>query len=289
MYIGLPTGGAISYSYTTIPQCMPYNTFTSVNRAVSTRTVDVNDGSGPHIWSYSWGTYAADGSMTNTVTDPNGNDTVHVVATMANTCSFYETRTQYFQGTGSNRQLMKTVDTQYSQPTGPSGNGPGAFASNVVPTVITNTLSNGKVSQIQRDYASDPHSFIYGNVTEERDYDYGQGSPGPLLRKTLTSLLWQNNSNYLNLGMLDLPFSTVVRDGSGNRVAETDYSYDNYSATSGSPIATGVSSQLLDTNPPTALSLCTVTSISHSINPPSAAKVTISSTDYDTRMLANST
>src|SRR5713101_382098 len=292
MYISLPTGAAISYSYTTIPQCMPYNTFTSFNRAVSTRTVDANDGTGPHTWNYSWGTYAADGSMTNTLTDPNGNDTVHVVATIANTCSFYETRTQHFQGTGASRQLLKTVDTQYQQPTGPSGNGPSAFSANVVPTVVTTTLPNGKVNQIQQDYASDPHSLIYGNVIEQREYDYGQGTPGtpgPLLRKTLTSLLWQSNSNYLNLGMLDLPFSTVVRDGSGNRVAETDYSYDNYSATSGSPIASGVSSQLLDTNPPNGLSRGNVTSISHWLNLPSPATVTTSSTYYDTGMVATAT
>src|SRR5579859_2924575 len=295
-YIGLPTGGSISYGYTTISQCTPFNTFTTSNRAVSSRTVDANDGAGPHTWTYNWAASATQGGMIATVTtpptttSPNGDDTVHVIMPIVNTCSLYETETQYFQGTGSGRQLLKTVDTQYSQATGPSGSNPIGQGLNVVPTVITTTLAtNGKVSQIQKDYASDPSGLIYGNVTEAREYDYGQGAPGPLLRKTDETMLWQNNSTYLNFGMLDLPFSIVTQDGSGNRVAETDYNYDDYSATSGSPVPSGVSSQLLDTNPPNGLSRGNVTSISRWLNLPSPTTITSSSTYYDTGMVATAT
>ena len=66
----------------------------------------------------------------------------------------------------------------------------------------------------------------FGNVTVEKVYDYGNGAPGPLVCETDTTYLWQNDSNYLNTGLVDLPASVVVKDGNGNRVAETDYIYD---------------------------------------------------------------
>ena len=260
MYIGLPTGGAISYTYTTISQCTPYNDFTTSNRAVASRIVDANDGTGPHTWTYNWAASGTQGGMISTVISPNGDDTVHVITPIANTCSLYETETQHFQGTGGGRQLLNTVDTQYSQPTGPSGTQPAGHGANVVPTVITTTMANGKVTQVQKDYASDSPGFIYGNVTEERDYDYGQGSPGPLLRKSRTSLLWQNNPAYYNLGMLDLPASTLVQDGGGNQVAYTTYNYDQTGLA-----ASGITTQH-DASPPTGSSRGNLTSVSHWLN-----------------------
>jgi hypothetical protein len=50
--------------------------------------------------------------------------------------------------------------------------------------------------------------------------------PGALLRETDTSYLWQIDGNYLAAHLLDLPASVVIKDGNGNRVAETDYTYD---------------------------------------------------------------
>jgi len=91
-------------------------------------------------------------------------------------------------------------------------------------TMLNNSTSSLKV-------------FCYTNweqQQEEDDYDLGTGNPsgtcasvpsgtasGALLRKTVT--------NYASFSghIVDLPSSVVVSDGSGNRVAETDYpSYD---------------------------------------------------------------
>src|SRR5262249_12596081 len=47
--ITLPTGGTISYTWTTINAC-DINASTPVSRAVSSRTVNANDGTGPHAW-----------------------------------------------------------------------------------------------------------------------------------------------------------------------------------------------------------------------------------------------
>src|SRR6185437_3707916 len=73
-------------------------------------------------------------------------------------------------------------------------------------------------------------------VTEEDEYDYGtstitppscsNGVPsgtvaGALLRKTVT-----NYASFTGAHIVDLPSSVITYDGSGNRVAETDSSYD---------------------------------------------------------------
>jgi YD repeat-containing protein len=74
-HIGLPIGGSIDYTWTTIafPSCgYPDG---GVSRAVATRTV--NDGRGnSSIWYYTWGT-VVNGVISNTVKDALGNDTVH--------------------------------------------------------------------------------------------------------------------------------------------------------------------------------------------------------------------
>src|SRR5205085_4784825 len=66
----------------------------------------------------------------------------------------------------------------------------------------------------------------YGKEVSEKEYDWGPGVPGALLRETDTSYIWQINGNYLAAHMLDLPASVVTKDGNGNRMAETDYTYD---------------------------------------------------------------
>lgn len=282
MYVALPTGGTISYTYITISQCTPFGSYTTSNRAVATRTVNANDGTGPHTWNYSYVASAVQGGVTTTVTNPTGDDTLHVIMPIANTCSLYETQTQYFQGTGGSRQLLKTVDTQYSQATGPSGSNPVMHGANVVPKVITTTMSNGKVTQVQKDYAQDSHALIYGNVSEEREYDYGQGAPGPLLRKTITSLLWQNNLAYYNLGMLDLPASTIVQDGGSNQLASTTYNYDQTGLA-----ASGITTQH-DTAPATGTTRGNLTSLSRWLNTTNTS-ITSTSSYFDTGSIYQTT
>src|SRR4029077_2926534 len=67
---------------------------------------------------------------------------------------------------------------------------------------------------------------IFGIVKKELEYDWGQAAPGALLRETDTTYQWEINSAYLTAHLLDLPASVIVKDASGSRMAETDYSYD---------------------------------------------------------------
>src|SRR5205085_7136902 len=91
-----PTGGSVSYEWQEVSLDSCFEA-TQMSRAVQTRTV--SDGQGTSaVWRYSWGQPQSDGSITNIVTDPNGNDTAHVMRAQQVSCAYYETQTRYYQG-----------------------------------------------------------------------------------------------------------------------------------------------------------------------------------------------
>lgn len=251
--ITFPTGGSISYVWSTASGlCSP-----NYNNWVTSRTVNANDGAGGHTWNYTWGHSTP---YANIVTDPLGNDTVHTITGLSGSCSFYETEADYYQGSQTTGTLLKTVKTDYSSSSNPFDqiNGiPGVTTrTNVVPIRVTTIWADGKQSKVETDYDSssftyatsqyDTNSYtgIYGTVVAKREYDYGQGAPGSLLRQTLTTYAWQSGSpnylNYLAANFLDLPISRVVNNGAGYKCAETDYAYDDSSrlSTPSPPITT---------------------------------------------------
>jgi hypothetical protein len=107
--ITLPNGGTISYTYTT-----SQNGCDLGSRWVASRTVNANDGTGPHTWTYSY-----DGATT-VVTDPLGNDSVHTFG--GGTCMGYEITTQYYAGSHTTGALLKTVTTGFQATTASTGN-----------------------------------------------------------------------------------------------------------------------------------------------------------------------
>jgi hypothetical protein len=239
--LGLPLGGSISYTWTTItfPTC---DLFTKVSRAVKTRTI--NDANGhTFLWTYNWGT-VANNVITNTVTDPLLNDTEHVFTDLGGgSCAFYETTTRYYQGAGGSRVLLKEVDTQYSANVISTETDTIYTAvGNVFATdVSTAVYPSGKTSKVHRtpDAGLGAGQPIFGNVMQQLDYDWG----GALLRETDTIYKWQKNDQYLTAHILDAPSSVVTVDPSGPNnllsscpvdtvgttkscIAETDYTYD---------------------------------------------------------------
>jgi YD repeat-containing protein len=201
-----------------------------MSRAVATRTVNDNSGHSS-TWTYNWGTPSS-GILVNTVTDPLNNDTIHTFAALDSNgiCGFYETRTQDYQGTwGGSRQLLKQVDTTYASSMFTVATTGAPVVGNVVPASINTTIyPSGKVSLVTKTYDAGlgTNAPIFGNVVSEKVYDWGQGSAGALLRETVTTYVWQNDARYLTANLIDLPASVVTKDGNGNRVAETDYTYD---------------------------------------------------------------
>ncbi|HKV94511.1 MAG TPA: hypothetical protein VJW20_18335, partial [Candidatus Angelobacter sp.] len=224
--ITLPTGGTITYTWqeVSLPTCLD-GSGTLVSRAVATRTVNdlVNP---PQIWRYTWGTVQQDGTITNYVLDPDGNETAHVFHSPIadQPCALYETETRTYQGSHLTNTLLKTVDTHYTADY--SNNNDLNFPGNVFADTITTTLPGNKVSQIIRQHdPGPPGSFgvsTLSQVTDEKAYDYGNA----LLRETVTTYEWQVNPAYFAAGLIDLPASVVIKDGSGCSMAETDYTYD---------------------------------------------------------------
>src|SRR5271156_266296 len=297
--ITFPTGGTISYAWTGGSPC----TVPLPPRYLTSRTVNANDGTGNHTWTYTGGI------GTVTVEDPLGNNTVYTKSILS-TCSTYITEVQYYQGAVQSANLLKTVSTTYSTTPSPfsaSGAGSGSTM-NIVPIQITTTWANGKTSQITKTYDSGftfpspryndqtQYTGLYGKVTVEKDYDYGNGAPGPLLKQINTCYLWQSTStnancssynahysSYLSNNMLNLVYSTQITDGT-NQKAYTQYGYDETT-----PIAYSQTPQNLDLSVWTGTLRGNQTSANRWLNLPTVQTVTSKTTFYDTGMASVAT
>jgi len=246
--ITLPTGGTISYTW------QVRGTGFQVSRWVQSRTV--NDGTGNRTWDYAWGGTPSDVTVTHVVKDPadasgTRNEHGHTFKKIGN--SYYETRTQDYAGSMAGGVVLKTVNTAYDGGDNPDTSGGGL---NVVPRKITTIWPTGKVSEVQRDYDSGVFSqrvnanITYGNVIEERVFDYGQNTPGvvDLNPPTLGALLVKTKRTYRALeangttykdnnlvdliSQLDTCGPTDSCDGApANSTAQTRYGYDEGTVT----------------------------------------------------------
>jgi RHS repeat-associated protein len=247
--ITLPTGGTISYTYV-LGGGVPCASYPSAGRTVTSRTVDANDGSGPHTWHY---------AIPTKVTDPLGNDVVHTFTLFGTpACTAFETGTQFYQGSSSSGTLLKTVQTDYNNFS--SGNdvwpSPG-----VVPIRVTTTWPSGQVTKVETDYDANGGGVLtYGNIIAKREYDYGNGAPGPLLRTTTTNYFAFSHSTYLTNNLVALPSSVQVTNGAGTQVALTNYQYDETAL-----VSSGVTTQY-DSAPPDGAARGNLTSVHRWLN-----------------------
>lgn len=252
----LPTGGTITYTFTTNASG---NASPSWSRWITSRTVNANDGTGSHTWTYG---YAGIGGTapTTTVTDPLGNNTIHTFG-LFGTSGYFETKTQYYQLINGTQTLLKTVTENYTSLN--DGNAEYQIAGVVPKSVTTTWPNNNQVSQTQTDYDSQSSgTWSYGNVIAKREYDYGTGAPGALLRTTTTQYEAFISSPYLTNNLLDLPSSIQVTDGGGTQRGLTTYGYDAYALQSSGLGA----AQQLDTSPADGTQRGNRTSVSRWLN-----------------------
>lgn len=231
--LGLPTGGSISYTYSTGPlSCQP----THASMWVASRTVDANDGTGGHTWNYHYS-----GQYTNTqngiiysgqtkVTSPDGNDTVHTITSPVpgSYCSLYDTQIQYYQGAAGGT-LLKTVSTQY---TGIQDvyDGTPEIGMNIVAAQATAAWPGGQTTKVVNtfdlgnSFTEDGGTIpvVFGSLMQRDDYDFSNN----LVRSTVNHYLWQDNSTYKTNNFLSLPVSSIVKTGAGCEVAKTSHGYD---------------------------------------------------------------
>jgi RHS repeat-associated protein len=288
--VTLPTGGTISYSWQNLPPGAQAG-YASVSRAVSTRTLNANDGTGDHTWTYQFSDITIS-PYTDTVTEP----VVPPASTGAKSIhSFeggYETQSQEFDSSGN---LLKTIQTQF---TGFSTAVGRVLGSASVPVVIKTTLSNGLVSEVDKSYlginstgANSSFSLEFlgvnytnpmGSPTDEYIYDYGGGQHGPLLRHTHIDYEFQTNPNFLTLNLMSSVHDQITYDGAGGQVAETTYGYDESGLGS-----SGVSTQF-NSSPINGTTRGNQTSVQRWLNTTNSS-ITSTATYFNTGSLQSST
>jgi len=236
--ITLPTGAVISYSY----QTSPSGTFDG--KRVASRTVTV--GSQVSTWNYTFNAADSAGNLASSVKDPSQASITYTCTPIEslyssagvdvlNPAPCYMTKEVHTDASGN---PLETITTDYDQRvTG-------------APVPIRNTttwVGTNQVKKIEMDYetitapmfpngSAGPSTapVTWGNVSALREYDWGTGAPGSLLRQTLTSYLHTdttvnpnaNRTAYLARNIADRPTAIIIKDGSGTIVAQTKYFYD---------------------------------------------------------------
>jgi len=223
--VTLPTGGQITWNWSGEDDTGPV----LVSRQLS---------GDPQPWKYSGGQLGPTGGYGGgTVTDPAGNDTVY-------TCGWYTPpyvlfnilppqlcyiiTKKYYQGSSTSGTLIRTVQTDYWTSNEPA----------ILPIHETTTWNpQNLVSRTETDYdswaASSFNNTTYygtaGNPIEKREYGYGTGSWGSLVRTSDYGYLHLSNSTYLGLNILNKVTSHKVyagSSGSGTLTAQTLNTYD---------------------------------------------------------------
>jgi RHS repeat-associated protein len=235
--IVLPTGGSTSYTYALSRAgsgLLGPNT-EICRMSVQSRTV--TSGGTSEKWTY------GNSGFTTTVTDPNSNQTVHTWGTVTvnsiSSLNAVEKEVDYYSGSSSGGNLLKKVVNTYTGERSPIG---GPYLINLRIIQQDTTLDNGAVRRTQTDYetfqavACNPTgagcpSFTATrmNPTAVREYDYGSGSPGPLLRTTSYAYLHNTNTAYVAPNIVDRVTTMTISNGGATQVAQTQYAYDNYS------------------------------------------------------------
>ena len=217
--VTLPTGGTITYAYTGLNngiECSDGST-AGLNRTTP-------DGE----WKY---VRAGSGTAwTTTVTDPSStlNQTVINFQTVTPAAgppsAFYETERQIYQGSTSGT-LLKTIFTCYNATTS-SCNSTAVVQPIAQRAVYVLWAGTGGLESLTNSFYN-----AYGNLTEKDEYAYAAGSPGAITRKTLITYASLGN------GIVSMPASVTIEDGSSNIHSKTTYSYDQtgVTATSGTP------------------------------------------------------
>jgi RHS repeat-associated protein len=211
--VTLPTLGTISYTYTGGSS----GHITCTDGSASGFTRQTPDGS----WTYSR-TAGTGAAYTTAVTDPQGN------MTQIQFQGIYETQRQVNQGAST---LLQTTNTCYNTAVSPC-----------TATAVTLPISQVDV-YVQPAGASNliakhttKYNAAFGMVTEQDDFDYGPGAPGPLLQKTAIS--------YASLGnnIVAFPQQVTMTNGAGTKISQTNNNYDETAVigTSGTPQHTSV-------------------------------------------------
>ncbi len=144
----------------------------------------------------------------NTVTDPVGNQTLYQFNNYSEPIAYtQETSRKEYQGSSTSGTLLRTVDTSYG-----------------VPRALFPRRRPRSCPTDCRSRLTGPMRQGSRNPTKTLEYDWGSGTPGPLLRET--DVVYPTSTT----GCWWRPTSKTVKNGSGTQIALTTYELDNYTA-----------------------------------------------------------
>ncbi|HEV2299669.1 MAG TPA: RHS repeat-associated core domain-containing protein [Candidatus Acidoferrales bacterium] len=202
----LPNGGYIQYTYGGSNDGVECGVGTIVNL-----TRIVNDGTNSYTFQYARALNGSNWATTETMPqmpyDSAANQTVY---TYGSTWS-----EQIYQGSSTSGTLLATINTTWT--------------SNGTPATRTIILGNNQQSERATAYDSN------GLLDQLKEYDWGSGAPGALLRTTTYTYL--STSAYTNLNIIDRVTEKTIADASGTIHYREDTSYDG---TTISPCPTGI-------------------------------------------------
>jgi RHS repeat-associated protein len=204
--VNLPSGGTISYTYSG-----GANGITCADGTTATLTRQTPD-TGASAWTYAH--LESPSPWTTTVTDPQANQT------LIDFDQIYAIETQIYQGSIATGTLLETTYNCYNGASLPCSS-PTISAGAIGTVASYSEWPSGLESETYTQYDS-----VYGMTDDVKEYGYGSGAPGPLVRETQTSYSGLNR-----------PASIVVKDGSGNTDAQTIYTYDSAPLTSVTGVA----------------------------------------------------
>ena len=223
----LPTGGQITYSYTTFDDS-EWNVYGKhVTRGVSSRTTP--DGT----WTYTPSVIVQcdQGDQANcqqamTVTAP-GPTSDNAVYTFTINGGAFPTEVQYYSGAVSPSNLLATLTQTYdfSQSCPPFVHGVVGQACYVSKTAATTTLPLPGGTSLNQTTKYTWDTTHYGNLMLKSEWNFYTGSL-PATADRTTTYAYQNGASYLADNILNRPTNITVTDKNGNTVSETVNSYD---------------------------------------------------------------
>ncbi len=208
--VTLPTGGTYVYEYLGANDSINCadGTVTNLKRTIS-------DGTSPAAWQF---TRVQNGTnWDTTITDP----VLPYDAGVANQSVYkfnglQEISAKFYQGAATGSPL-RTVNA--------------TWATNGTPASKTVILENNQQSKTETDFDTN------GNLLALREYDWGSGVPGGLVRTT--ALTYLNTSAYTSRNILNRVTQKVVKDSPGTIKFRQDFAYDGASSFTGANCISG--------------------------------------------------
>jgi RHS repeat-associated protein len=138
-----------------------------------------------------------------------------------------EYKTETYDSNGST--LLRKIENSFEQRAAVSwwtGGSTTAPPNDVRSTEAITTLSD--TNQVSKQTFGYDDSVPFNNQNNVKEYDFGSGSPGALIRETSTTYLTSSTYTGTTVHIRNLPLQVSVYNGSSGEKARTTFEYDNY-------------------------------------------------------------